>query len=98
MVLLKSLLFRRYENLLIECIIIEHLAIWLAAQANSYRATMLNSIYGRLSLLLVQANARAFMARSNTATTMDLLEVRVVLCKVVCINKCIFCNDVYAYN
>ena len=74
------------------------LAIWLAAQANSSRAAMLNSNYGRLSLLLVQANAHAFMARSNTATTMDLLEVRVVFCRVVCINKCIFCNDVYVYN
>ena len=47
----------------------------LAAQANSTQATMLNSIYGRLSLLLVWTNARAFMAHSNTVTTtMDLLE------------------------
>ena len=45
----------------------------LAAQGNSTKATMLNSIYGRLSLLLVQANARAFLARSIPgATTMDL--------------------------
>ena len=57
---------------------------------------MLNTIYGRLSLLLVRANARAFMACSNTATTMDLLEgLQVVLCRVVCINKCILCNVVY---
>ena len=42
---------------------------------NSTKATMLNSIYGRLSLLLVRANARAFIARSiSEATTMDLLE------------------------
>ena len=42
-----------------------------AAQGNSTKATMLNSIYGRL----VQANARAFIARSiSEATTMDLLD------------------------
>ena len=39
------------------------------------KATMLNSIYGRLSLLLVRVNARAFVARSiSETTTMDLLE------------------------
>ena len=50
------------------------LAIRLVALANSSRAAMLNSIYCRLSLLLVRANARAFMVHSNTATTLDLLE------------------------
>ena len=51
------------------------LAVRLAAQGNSTKATTLNSIYGRLSLLLVRANARAFIARSiSEATTMDLLE------------------------
>ena len=51
------------------------LAVRLAAQANSTQATMLTSIYGRLSLLLVWANARAIIACSNTeATKMDLLE------------------------
>ena len=51
------------------------LAVRLAAQGNSTKATTLNSIYGRLRLLLVQANARAFIARSiSEATTMDLLE------------------------
>eukprot|EP00731_Ephydatia_muelleri_P016289 Em0009g713a len=45
------------------------LASRLAAQSHS---TMLNNIYGRLSLILVRANARAFNAR--LATTMDLLE------------------------
>ena len=50
------------------------LAIQLAAQANSTWAAMLNSIYGMQSLLLVCANARAFMAHYNTATTIDLLE------------------------
>ena len=40
------------------------LAVRLAAQGNSTKATMLNSINGRLSLLLVRANARAFLARS----------------------------------
>ena len=44
-------------------------------RASSTKATTLNSIYGRLSLLLVRANARAFIARSiSEATTMDLLE------------------------
>ena len=43
------------------------------AQANSTQVTMLNSIYGRPSLLLVRAHAIAFMAHSNTTTTMDLL-------------------------
>ena len=42
---------------------------------NSTKATMLNSIHGRLGLLLVRANARAFITRSiSEATTMDLLE------------------------
>ena len=50
------------------------LAVRLAAQGNSTKATMLNSIYGRLSLLLIRANARAFLARSHNAKTMDLLE------------------------
>ena len=51
------------------------LAVRLAAQGNSTKATMLNSIDGRLSLLLVRANAHAFIARSNSeVTTMDLLE------------------------
>ena len=44
----------------------------LAAQSHSSKTTMLNNIYGRLSLILVRANARAFNAR--LATTMDLLE------------------------
>ena len=47
------------------------LAVRLAAQGNSTKATMLNSIYGRL----VRANAHAFIARSiSEATTMDLLD------------------------
>ena len=51
------------------------LVVLLVAQANSTQATMLNSIYGRLSQILVQANARPFIARSNTvATIVDLLE------------------------
>ena len=50
------------------------LAVRLAAQGNSTKATMLNSIYGRLSLSLVRANARAFLTRSHNAKTMDLLE------------------------
>ena len=50
------------------------LAVRLAAQGNSTKATTLNSIYGKLSLLLVRANAHAFIARSiSEATTMDLL-------------------------
>ena len=50
-------------------------AVRLGAQGNSTKATTLNSIYGRLSLLLVRANARAFIARSiSEATTKDLLE------------------------
>ncbi|KAL5475702.1 hypothetical protein EMCRGX_G025549 [Ephydatia muelleri] len=48
------------------------LASRLAAQSHSSKTTMLNNIYGRLSLILVRANARAFNAR--LATTMDLLE------------------------
>ena len=48
------------------------LASRLAAQSHSSKTTMLNNIYGRLSLILVPANARAFNAR--LATTMDLLE------------------------
>ena len=44
----------------------------LAAQSHSSKTTMLNNIYGRLSLILVRANAHAFNAR--LATTMDLLE------------------------
>ena len=43
----------------------------LVAQRNSTKATMINSIYGRVSLLLVRANARAFLARSHNAKTMD---------------------------
>ena len=52
-----------------------YVQVWLAAHGNTTKvATMLNSIYGRLSLLLVGANARAFLARSiSEATTMDLL-------------------------
>ena len=50
------------------------LAVRLATQGNSTKATMLNSIYGRLSLSLVRANARAFLARSHNAKTTDLLE------------------------
>ena len=50
------------------------LAVRLAAQGNSTKATMLNSIYGRLSLSLVRANAHAFLARSHNAKTTDLLE------------------------
>ena len=51
------------------------LAVRLAAQANSTQAAMLTSIYGRLSLLLVRANAHAIIARSSTeAMKMDLLE------------------------
>ena len=48
------------------------LASRLAAQSHSSKTIMLNNIYGRLSLTLVRANARAFNAR--VATTMDLLE------------------------
>ncbi|KAL5497160.1 hypothetical protein EMCRGX_G013584 [Ephydatia muelleri] len=48
------------------------LASRLAAQSHSSKTTMLNNIYGRLSLILFLANARAFNAR--LATTMDLLE------------------------
>ena len=58
------------------------LASRLAAQSHSSKTTMLNNIYGRLSFILVQANARAFNAR--LATKMDLLKARVVLCKFVC--------------
>ena len=47
------------------------LAVQLAAQGNSTKATMLNSIYGRL---LVRANARGFLAKSHNAKTTDLLE------------------------
>ena len=53
------------------------LAVRLAAQDNPTKATMLNSIYGRLSPFLVRANARAFIARYRSiseATTMDLFE------------------------
>ena len=45
------------------------LASRLAAQSHSSKTIMLNNIYGRLSLTLVRANARA-----RVATTMDLLE------------------------
>ena len=45
------------------------LAVRLQAQGNSTKATMLNSIYGRLSFLLVRANARAFIARSISEAT-----------------------------
>ena len=45
----------------------------LAAQANSTKATMINSIYGSLNLLLVLANARVFIARTRSeATIIDL--------------------------
>ena len=55
--------------------IFAQLAVQLVTQGNSTKATMLNSIYGRLSLLLVRANAHVFIARLiSEATTMDLLE------------------------
>eukprot|EP00731_Ephydatia_muelleri_P012432 Em0006g1326a len=45
------------------------LASRLAAQSHSSKTTMLNNIYGRLSLILVRANARAFNARWQLAVT-----------------------------
>ena len=48
------------------------LASRLAALSHSSKTPMLNNIYGRLSLILVRANARAFNAR--LVTTMNLLE------------------------
>ena len=63
------------------------LASRLAAQSHSSKTIMLNNIYGRLSLTLVRANARAFNAR--VVTTMDVLESS---CVVTCIYMCIYFN------
>ena len=65
------------------------LAVRLAAQGNSTKATTLNSIYGRLSLLLVRANARASLQGLHVSLKLrqwNCLRVRVDWCMVICNN------------
>ena len=56
------------------------LAVQLAAQGNSTKDTMLNSIYGRLSLSLVRANARLSSQGHTTPKQWTCLRVRGLFC------------------
>ena len=62
-------------------------ATWLAIRGNTPKSKVIAELYGRLSLLLVRANAQS----PNTPTRKCTVHI-VVLC--VCVHLCVFCLHV----